>query len=152
MSGAERLRAAAQAVVDRWDTPNWKDAPATAEFINALRAALAAQTDVEPSPTASMNIAQRILHVGGRNNAAGYVEFGSIQAVDALVRQVLRDLPAAARGPMTTSQAWEIAGQSLNCMDAVRRTERAHGIEAALNETRVDRGVGTNGTDFGGLT
>lgn len=50
----------------------------------------------EPSPTASMNIAQRILHVGGRNNAAGYVEFGSIQAVEALVRQVLRDLPATA--------------------------------------------------------
>lgn len=47
------------------------------------------------SPTAGMNIAQRILHVGGRNNAAGYVEFGSIQAVEALVRQVLRDLPAA---------------------------------------------------------
>lgn len=50
----------------------------------------------EPSPTAGMNIAQRILHVGGRNNAAGYVEFGSIQAVEALVRQVLRDLPATA--------------------------------------------------------
>lgn len=47
----------------------------------------------EPSPTAGMNIAQRILHVGGRNNAAGYVEFGSIQAVEALVRQVLRDQP-----------------------------------------------------------
>ena len=42
--------------------------------------------------TSGMNIAQRILHVGGRNNAAGYVEFGSIQAVEALVRQVLRDL------------------------------------------------------------
>ncbi|RQO58008.1 hypothetical protein DBR47_14550 [Paucibacter sp. KBW04] len=41
-----------------------------------------------------MNIAQRILHVGGRNNAAGYVEFGSTQAVEALVRQVLRDLPS----------------------------------------------------------
>ena len=48
----------------------------------------------EPSPTAGMNIAQRILHVGGRNNAQGYVEFGSIQAVEALVRQVLRDLPS----------------------------------------------------------
>lgn len=47
------------------------------------------------SPTAGMNIAQRIVHVGGRNNAAGYVEFGSIQAVEALVRQVLRDLPAS---------------------------------------------------------
>ena len=48
----------------------------------------------EPSPTAGMNMAQRILHVGGRNNVAGYVEFGSIQSVEALVRQVLRDLPA----------------------------------------------------------
>ena len=54
-----------------------------------------AQADREPSPTAGMSIAQRILHVGGRNNAAGYVEFGSVQAVEALVRQVLRDLPAA---------------------------------------------------------
>ena len=50
----------------------------------------------EPSPTAGMNIAQRILHVGGRNNDAGYVEFGSIQAVEALVRQVLRDIPTPA--------------------------------------------------------
>lgn len=49
----------------------------------------------EPSPTAGMNMAQRILHVGGRTNAAGYVEFGSVQAVDALVRHVLRDLPDA---------------------------------------------------------
>jgi R67 dihydrofolate reductase len=47
------------------------------------------------SPTEGMNIAQRILHVGGRNNAAGYVEFGSIQAVDALVHHVLRDLEPA---------------------------------------------------------
>lgn len=37
----ERLRSAAQAVVDRWDTPLWKDVPATGEFINALRTALA---------------------------------------------------------------------------------------------------------------
>lgn len=58
-------------------------------------AALTKAAPTTPSPTAGMNIAQRILHVGGRNNAAGYVEFGSIQAVEALVRQVLRDLPAA---------------------------------------------------------
>lgn len=32
--------AAARAVVDRWDTPLWKDAPATAGFINRLRALL----------------------------------------------------------------------------------------------------------------
>lgn len=37
------LREAAQAVVDRWDTPVWKDVPATAVYINALRAALGAK-------------------------------------------------------------------------------------------------------------
>jgi hypothetical protein len=58
----------------------------------------------QPSPTAGMNIAQRILHVGGRNNAAGYVEFGSIQAVEALVRQVMRDA-GAAPFPMPQSDA-----------------------------------------------
>ena len=36
----EQLRKAAQAVVDRWDTPLWKDVPATAEYINKLREAL----------------------------------------------------------------------------------------------------------------
>lgn len=41
-SGATDLRTAAQAVVDRWDTPLWKDVPATAEYIGRLRAALAA--------------------------------------------------------------------------------------------------------------
>jgi hypothetical protein len=51
------------------------------------------QTDQLPSATAGMNMAERILHVGGRNNAAGYVEFGSVQAVEALVRHVIRDLP-----------------------------------------------------------
>ena len=34
------LRTAAQAVIDRWDTPLWKDVPATAVFIGRLRAAL----------------------------------------------------------------------------------------------------------------
>ncbi len=37
----DKLRAAAQALIDRWDTPNWKDARHTGEYINALRAALA---------------------------------------------------------------------------------------------------------------
>ena len=35
------LRDAAQAVIDRWETPLWKDAPATAVFIADLRDALA---------------------------------------------------------------------------------------------------------------
>ena len=35
------LRKAAQALVDRWDMPLWKDAPHTGQYIDALRAALA---------------------------------------------------------------------------------------------------------------
>lgn len=53
-------------------------------------------TGAEPetaSPTAGMTTAQRILHVGGRTNAAGYVEFGSVQAVAALLHHFKRDLP-----------------------------------------------------------
>lgn len=34
------LQQAAQAVVDRWDSPSWKDQPHTAEFINRLRHAI----------------------------------------------------------------------------------------------------------------
>lgn len=48
----------------------------------------------KPSATAGMNLGERIKHVGGRENAAGYIEFGSVAAVRALVRQYLRDLPA----------------------------------------------------------
>lgn len=55
----------------------------------------AAAKTSEPIPTAGMNMAQRIMHVGGRNNAAGYVEFGSVQAVQALVQQFVRDMPPA---------------------------------------------------------
>jgi hypothetical protein len=43
------LHKAAQALVDRWDTPLWKDAPHTGQYIDALRAALA-QPEQEPYP------------------------------------------------------------------------------------------------------
>ena len=49
-SGAADLRTAAQAVVDRWDTPLWKDVPATAEYIGRLRAALAAAQATAAQP------------------------------------------------------------------------------------------------------
>lgn len=64
-SGAADLRAAAQAVVDRWYTPLWKDAPSTAEFIGRLRAALASA----PTPACQHRI------VDARNQAiqSGYM-------------------------------------------------------------------------------
>lgn len=42
------LRTAAQAVIARWETPLWKDAPATAACIAALRDALAADHAEHP--------------------------------------------------------------------------------------------------------
>ena len=39
----ETLRAAAQAVIDRWDTPLWKDVEPTAAVIGRLRAAVASE-------------------------------------------------------------------------------------------------------------
>lgn len=41
IAAAPELYAAAQAVVERWDTPLWKDVEPTARFIATLRAALA---------------------------------------------------------------------------------------------------------------
>lgn len=43
------LREVGRAVVDRWDSPKWKDQPHTAEFINKLRAAIDAARK-EPKP------------------------------------------------------------------------------------------------------
>jgi hypothetical protein len=44
---SKELIEAAQAVVGRWDTPLWKDAPATAIYIERLRRALAQPEPVE---------------------------------------------------------------------------------------------------------
>ena len=80
------------------------DESAAYEAIKAkLRALLATATGlpaqaVEKSVTHGMNLGQRILHVGGRENAHTYIEFGSVSAVRALVDQVLRDFPDGAPG------------------------------------------------------
>jgi len=45
----EGLEAAAKAVIDRWETPNWKDAEPTGTVIYALRDALAARPAPQPA-------------------------------------------------------------------------------------------------------
>ena len=45
---ADRLRKSAHALVDRWETPFWKDAPHTGKFIRSLGDALAAWTEARP--------------------------------------------------------------------------------------------------------
>jgi len=85
----------------------------------------------ENSPTHGMNMAQRILYVGGRNNDAGYIEFGSIQAVQALVRQVLRDRPTSKPLPShEIVMMYEENPTSDGDMIAfAREIEAAHGIK-----------------------
>lgn len=119
-SNAVMLREAGMGVTDQ-------------RVIDAGRAALAA-AEAQPSPTAGMNIAQRILHVGGRDNAAGYIEFGSIQAVEALVRHVLRDQ----QQPVAVPQGWKLVPLETTCemncaaFDAYQATRHAGEIWRAM--------------------
>ena len=46
------LVAAAQAVIERWDSPAWKDAPHTAIFINRMREAIDTALAASPTPQA----------------------------------------------------------------------------------------------------
>lgn len=55
-------------------------------------------------PTHGMNLGQRIAHVGGRENAQGYVEFGSPMAVHALIQHVLRDFHRQGRVNLVPAQ------------------------------------------------
>jgi hypothetical protein len=65
----------------------------------------AEQDERAASPTSGMTLGERIAHVGGRTNAAGYIEFGSVQAVNALVEHVLRDARAASTQSTATQPA-----------------------------------------------
>lgn len=77
---------------------------ATKELAEAHASQIKSCTDVRPvlstqpsattpSPTTGMTLWERIQHVGGRQNAATYIEFGSVMAVQLLINHVLRDLP-----------------------------------------------------------
>lgn len=70
----------------------------------------------KPSPTAGMNLGQRIKHVGGRENAAGYIEFGSVAAVRALVRQYLRDLPTQPAAQATPEPSHGMIGMGAHAL------------------------------------
>ena len=89
----------------------------------------------EKSPTHGMSLDERIAHVGGRTNAAGYVEFGSVMAVSALIDHVLRDSPAPQPAP---TAAQDVAGPTIlelmEKIDAVRMSDEEamhHGRGAA---------------------
>ena len=66
--------------------------------VREMEAAPVVLPEHKKSATFGMSLQQRILHVGGRENAKTYIEFGSIGAVGRLVSQVLRDLPGGSPG------------------------------------------------------
>lgn len=89
------LRAAAQAVVDRWDTPFWKDAGFTAVVIQRLRKALAAEPfgDSEELPQAELSD-EEIEDAGRRGLGAWSIGFArSIIAADRALRAQAKDKP-----------------------------------------------------------
>lgn len=55
-------------------------------------------------PTHGMSLGQRIAYVGGRENAQGYVDFGSSMAVHALIQHVLRDFHRQGRVCLAPAQ------------------------------------------------
>ena len=54
------LQKAAQAVIDRWDSPAWKDQPHTADYINELRKALKAELARPESTAVSLMRAENV--------------------------------------------------------------------------------------------
>ena len=63
------LQKAAQAVIDRWESPDWKDAPHTAHYVAELRKALDAELAQSVEPVAWMYEMARYLDgdIRGRN-------------------------------------------------------------------------------------
>lgn len=88
------------------------------------------------TPTRGMNLGQRIAHVGGRENAQGYIEFGSPMAVDALIQHILRDLTTST--PQGAFQArYRAAGSKWSSWGAVTCGVRGHEQELRYLETEA---------------
>ncbi|PVX75591.1 hypothetical protein [Paraburkholderia unamae] len=59
------------------------------------------------SATGGMTLGERIAHVGGRENANGYIEFGSVMAINALIQHALRDARAASKATVKGDAPFE---------------------------------------------
>lgn len=122
-SGAADLRTAAQAVVDRWDTPLWKDVPATAEYIGRLRAALAAgQATAAPAVGPAEWPTNEMIDAGRKAAASQGRLLGSGQSLWHVFRAMLATAPA---------------------QPAAQQPYRS-GCTAGTDEECVQRGCGTN--------
>lgn len=90
-------------------------------------------------PTHGMSLGQRIAYVGGRENAQGYVEFGSPMAVHALIQHVLRDFhrqgrvslaPAKQDADKVDAERWRAYRSSVAADDAGFLQRTLNAIEA----------------------
>ena len=136
MSNTEALRAAAQDVLDRWDSPQWewtKHGP-TADLMHALRAALA-QPAASGEPVATV----RRAHAGGRVRSIGFQVCNLLPGANVQDGAMLYATaqPAPALVPLTDEQALEIAvtatppgsmASRSQIVEAIRLAERHHGI------------------------
>ena len=110
-SGAADLRTAAQAVVDRWDTPLWKDVPATAEYIGRLRAALAAGQATAAKQGAYAALSESFLEIPDVQDESGINAYYSREVVLECIDAALAShgqAPAGATKP-TEQQILEAA-------------------------------------------
>lgn len=136
---ASALRAAAQAVVDRWDSPQWKDQPHTAEFINRLRRALEAPAGGDGLPELPQHIAH--LHYNGDMcwDTNHQIDVWPVDVYTAdQMRQYARDALAAAKDRQALNDKQIIRGwldwtePGCSATDAfvagVRFTEKHHGV------------------------
>lgn len=114
-SGAADLRTAAQAVIDRWDTPLWKDVPATAEYIGRLRAALAAGQATAAQADSVLYDPKAVLDVFHRARAGSEKPVGYLRGILAVIahwesrpephRWMVPAQPAAQQGAQHLAQA-----------------------------------------------
>ncbi|MDH1765115.1 hypothetical protein N5D37_05255 [Comamonas aquatica] len=138
------LREAAQAVVERWDTPLWKDVPATTVYIADLRAALASAPQppeaapVElPEPVAWRDPKNILPSQGCTYEKSTAKKWAHIYTEALYTEQQVRDLLAAAkveRDPLTDSEIESATGAKqgtplfLAAKGFAIAIERAHGI------------------------
>ena len=92
------LQQAAQALVDRWDTPLWKDAPHTGKYIDALRAALSAPAGWQAIETAPRDQTVLLWHKHYGRPTVGHGITGDIWGVyvpgtSMLFQPHLKDIP-----------------------------------------------------------
>jgi len=141
------LRQAAQALVDRWDTPAWKDAPHTGQYIDALRAALA-QPEQEPQWDEVFDAAVRAYARSAPSREALRLCFQNKSGRDQIsIGWTAQELMAFAkdiaslytnppqRKPLTEEhltalcrQHWNRQSNILDHLTFARAIERAHGI------------------------